>query len=295
MPALLKESRIKVLIFGASGMLGSMLMRRLSDDTRYRVYGTLRDDKKREFYPPNLHEYLYAGVDVDVERSIKHTIEGISPDVVINAVGLIKQLQTASDPIATIRINSLFPHILHTYCRANGCRLIHISTDCVFDGLRGGYKEDDKSNADDLYGQTKFLGEVTSDDALTIRTSIVGPEFGSSNGLLEWFLSQQSSINGFQKAVFSGLPTVEVADVIRNLILPSDVKSGLFHLASQPINKFKLLNLFADVYGKKIDIKSSDEVVVDRSLNAEKFAGVFNYYPRNWEDLCRKMYGFKFD
>ena len=142
-------------------MLGSLLMRRLSDDSRYRAYGTLRDDKKKEFYPSNLHEYLYAGVDVDVERSIKHAIEGISPDVVINAVGLIKQLRTASDPIATIRINSLFPHILHTHCRASGCRLIHISTDCVFDGLRGGYKEDDKPNADDLYGRTKFLGEVT--------------------------------------------------------------------------------------------------------------------------------------
>ena len=273
-------------------MLGSILMRRMSDDLRYQVYGTLRDRKKKDFYSPELHDYLYTGVDTDVEQSIKHTIEDVSPDVVINAVGLIKQLRASNDPIAMLRINSLFPHVLHTYCRANDSRLIHISTDCVFDGLKGGYKESDRVNADDLYGRTKFLGEVTSDDALTIRTSIVGPEFGSSNGLLEWFLSQQGSIKGFRKAVFSGLPTVEVADVIRNLILPSNVRSGLFHLASQPINKFELLNLFSEVYSKKIDIKCSDELVIDRSLNAEKFCDVFNYNPPDWEKLCRKMYGY---
>ena len=147
-----------------------------------------------------------------------------------------------------IPINSLLPHRLARLCELSGARLVHISTDCIFAGDKGGYLETDPSDAIDLYGRSKFLGEVSYRNSVTLRTSIIGHELQSSHGLINWFLAQDKQCKGFSQAIFSGLPTVVLAGIIRDVVIPNEDLFGVYHVASQPISKYNLLKLVADVY-----------------------------------------------
>jgi dTDP-4-dehydrorhamnose reductase len=211
---------------------------------------------------------------------------------VINGIGLIKQLPSAHDPISAIKINALLPHQLARVCAAQNARLIHISTDCVFSGSKGLYRESDTPDATDLYGRTKLMGEIEYGNALTLRTSIIGPELHSNSSLLDWFLSQTGSVKGFTKAVFSGLPTVEIARVIADYVIPRPTLTGLYHVASQPINKHALLSLIAQIYQKNIDIMPDDKLVIDRSLNSDRFCDDTGYHAPQWDELITRMYKF---
>jgi dTDP-4-dehydrorhamnose reductase len=206
---------------------------------------------------------------------------------------LIKQLSEANDPLQAIPINSLLPHRLARLCNIVGARLVHVSTDCVFSGSKGGYLEADVSDAMDLYGRTKYLGEVDYPHAITLRTSIIGHELNSANGLIGWFLAQEGTVKGFTTAIFSGLPTVELAHVIRDFVLPRADLSGLYHVASQPISKYNLLKLVAETYRKNIDIVPDEKLTIDRSLNADRFSAASGYSAPAWHELVKKMYEFK--
>ncbi|MFM8331419.1 MAG: dTDP-4-dehydrorhamnose reductase family protein, partial [Candidatus Methylumidiphilus sp.] len=186
--------------------------------------------------------------------------------------------------------NSLLPHRLATLCSIAGARLIHISTDCVFSGDRGGYTEDDPSDARDVYGKTKFLGEVTDSHTITLRTSIIGHELQTTHGLVEWFLSQERQCKGYTKAIFSGLPTVVLARIISDIVISRPDLSGVYHLAARPISKYELLNLIAAVYGKEIEIIPDDQFVVDRSLSAERFRVATGYVAPDWANLVKLMH-----
>jgi dTDP-4-dehydrorhamnose reductase len=205
------------------------------------------------------------------------------------AIGLVKQLTEADDPLAAIPINSLLPHRLVRLCRTAGARLIHVSTDCVFSGSKGMYHEGDVADANDLYGRSKFLGEVDDPRAVTLRTSIVGPELNTAHGLVSWFLSQKGRVKGFTRAVFSGLPTVELARVMRDFIIPRPDLHGVYHVSAEPINKYELLSLIASVYGSSVDIVPDGELVIDRSLDSTRFRKVTGYYPPPWSELVRVM------
>lgn len=284
---------MKVLVLGVSGMLGNTVLRYFADDSRYQVFGSARSSAVRRAFPPSLAERIVLGTDVDNPDSLALLFAKVQPDVVINCIGLVKQLAEANDPLQAIPINSLLPHRLARLCAIAGARLVHVSTDCVFDGARGGYTEADQSDATDLYGRSKYLGEVSYEHTITLRTSIIGHELNSANGLVGWFLGQQGSIKGYTKAIFSGLPTVELAHVIRDVVLPHQQLHGLYHVAAQPINKFDLLTLVKQTYQKEIEIVADDKLKIDRSLNADRFREATGYSAPAWPELIQKMANFK--
>lgn len=282
---------MRVLILGASGMLGSSVLDVFSRDSSFEVFGTLRSEYSSRFFPSRLQSCLLTNVDVLDQDSLARTLAQVKPDVVVNCVGLIKQLANANDPLVALPINTLFPQKLSILCGLGGIRLIHISTDCVYSGKKGMYKESDISDCEDLYGKSKFMGELHRDShAITLRTSIIGHELNSRVSLVDWFLSQGSSVKGYNKAIFSGLPTVELATVIKDQVVGRPQLNGLYHVAAAPINKYDLLKLVASVYGKSCEIAVDDSLVIDRSLDATRFASATGYVAPAWPDLVQKMY-----
>lgn len=270
-------------------MLGHKLVQQLAGS--FDVWGTIRGpfeavERYGLFDPARMLEGVSASDPVSIEFAIRTA----KPDVVINAVGVIKQLPTAKDVIATLEINSIFPHRLEAFSQRYGFRLITISTDCVFDGVRGNYSEDETPNATDLYGKSKNLGEVMGDNCLTIRTSIIGRELGTAHSLIEWFLSNRGkTVAGFANAIYSGFPTIVFADIIASLISEHKELSGLYHVASDPINKFDLLTLVNEYYDASVTIERSEEFRIDRSLNGTKFENATGFRPQPWEETIRTM------
>lgn len=281
---------MRILVLGASGMLGNAMVRVLSEKADWQVHGTVRSENTKRFFSPNIAARLVSGVDVEHEDSLLQAFIQARPDIVINCVGLIKQLADAADPLQAIPLNTLLPHRLARMCELAGARLVHMSTDCVFAGDKGNYCESDPSDAKDLYGRSKFLGEVSYPHTITLRTSIIGHELQSAHGLVGWFLSQRGRCNGYTKAIFSGLPTVVLAQIIRDVVIPHTDLSGVYHVAAKPISKYELLKLIAVVYGKAIEITPNDQLVIDRSLDAERFREATGYAPPEWPELIELMH-----
>ncbi len=282
---------MKVLILGVTGMLGSTVFKILQQDKSLTVYGTLRSVSGIEYFSIDSHTQLLANVDVLDNDSLISVMTAVKPDLVINCIGLIKQYTDANSPLNALPINAMFPHRLANLCSLTNARLIHISTDCVFSGRKGMYTEDDVSDAEDLYGKSKYIGELHDlPHAVTLRTSIIGHELNSSASLVDWFLAQSGQVNGYKKAIFSGLPTIELARVIRDFVIPNVNLRGLYHVSVAPIDKYSLLNLIADVYGKKIDIEADEKIQIDRSLDSTKFRQATGYEPPNWPQLIEKMH-----
>jgi dTDP-4-dehydrorhamnose reductase len=212
------------------------------------------------------------------------------PEVVVNCIGVVKQDAAAKDPLTSIEVNALFPHRLAKACAEIGSRLIHLSTDCVFSGQRGNYSVSDPADATDLYGRTKLLGEVDYDHCLTLRTSMIGRELVGSHGLVEWFLSQQGKVvRGYQKAVFSGFTTGTLAAAIADVISDHHELKGIWHFASEPINKFALLGLIKEGFGLKIEIEPDETFVCDRSLNGDAFRQATGYVAPSWSEMVEAM------
>ena len=284
---------MKVLVLGASGMLGNAVFRVLSEKKDWQVYGTLRSASSKRFFQATIVEHLLVGIDVEQYDSLIKAFVLSQPDVVINCIGLVKQLAEADDPLQAIPINTLLPHRLARLCEFSGARLVHMSTDCVFSGDTGGYCESDASDATDLYGKSKFLGEVNYPHAITLRTSIIGHELQSAHGLVDWFLSQQDSCKGYSRAIFSGVPTVVLAKIIRDVVIPRPELCGVYHVAATPISKLNLLKLVAQVYGKSIEVIPDDRLAIDRSLNAERFSEATGYITPEWQEMIKLMYSYK--
>lgn len=272
-------------------MLGSAVVSVLSENKNLIVFGTVRADSSKQLFTETIASRLFSGVDIEREESLTRVFLETQPDVVINCVGLIKQISDFNDPLEVIPINSMLPHRLAKMCKGNA-RLIHISTDCVFEGSKGYYVESDSADARDLYGMSKYIGEVSYPHCITLRTSIIGHELESKNSLVEWFLSQGLSCNGFTKAIFSGFPAVVLAQIIRDVVIPEHKLSGIYHVAANPINKFDLLTLIARIYNKTIQIIPDDSMVIDRSLNADKFRRATGYIAPEWPSLIRIMYSY---
>lgn len=271
-------------------MLGNTLIRYLKQNKSLEVNGVVRNSDKVLKKYPELDDSLIDGLNIDDLGSLETIILHSKPDIVINCIGMVKQLMTSENKDKTIFINSIFPHNLNAICEKNNSRFIHISTDCVFSGKNGNYYENDDPDADDLYGISKLEGEVTEGAALTIRTSIIGHEIGTKNGLLEWFLSQSGSVKGFDKAVFSGLTTRELSKIINDFILEDASINGLFHISSKPISKYQLLKLIAINYDlEEIMINKCSKVVIDRSLNCNKFISHTGYIQTEWEKMICEM------
>lgn len=281
-----------VLVLGATGMLGNAMVRVLAESPDLLVTAAARSPDAPRRFAPDLRARFVRGLDAENPDRLAALIADAQPDVVINCVGLVKQLADGQDVLTAVPINTLLPHRLAAICGASGARLVHVSTDCVFSGDKGVYVEGDRPDATDVYGLSKYLGEVSAPHAITLRTSIIGHEFGSRNGLVEWFLGQNSRVKGFSRAVFSGFPTVELARIVRDHVLPQPELHGLYHVSAEPIAKLDLLRLVADAYGKEIEIVPDDALVIDRSLNSDRFRAATGYSPPTWPELVAAMRNF---
>lgn len=279
----------RILVIGAGGMLAHKLMQVLS--TRHQVIGTVRRPVSdyRRFGIFDL-EQLVGDVDVEDFDSVEKVVKRVHPDFVVNCVGIVKQIEAANDPLVAISINALFPHRLARLCRETNVRMIHISTDCVFSGNKGGYKETDIPDPIDLYGRTKLLGEVETPNCLTLRTSIIGRELDSRNGLIEWFLhSGPKVVQGFRRAIFSGFTTLEFSRIIESVMESKKQLTGLYQVSSEPINKYELLLLAREAFGLSGEIIPSDTLVIDRSLDSARFRLEMNYCPPSWPEMIREL------
>jgi len=233
---------------------------------------------------------IVHGVDAREISTVERVIEGTSPAVVINAIGIVKQMENRAGPLLNIWVNSLFPHQLYQICQGRAIRLIHISTDCVFSGGKGRYREDDLSDAQDVYGKSKYLGEVEGDGALTIRTSLIGRELVSTRGLLEWFLANEGGrIKGFTNAIFSGFPSLHLARIIADAIADHRYLHGVYHVSSEPISKFSLLSSIKRAMGLNIEIEESPEVRCDRSLDSTLYRKETGFAPLPWDEMIDEL------
>lgn len=281
---------MKILVLGAGGMLGSAMFRVLSEHDDWEVIGSIRSDQVRRCFKPELATYLVSGCDVENQEQLERLFEQTRPDVVVNCIALSRSVGDPKDLVQAISIYALLPQRLALLCRLHGARLVHVSTDGVFSGARGGYTEDDYPDARDVYGTAKLLGEVRDTHAITIRTSIIGHELRSAHGLIGWFLAQQGSCKCFTRAVFSGFPTVVLSGIVRDHVIPRPELSGIYHVAAQPISKFDLLSLVANIYGKEIDMIPDDRVVLDRSLDGSRFRAATGYVAPAWPELIEVMH-----
>ena len=280
-----------VLILGATGMLGHTLFRSLSQNKNLHVFGTTRNPSAKKWFAKNQAKNLLTNIDVLNSKSLESAFKKTKPDIVINCIGLIKQVAQSQEVMHSIPVNAIFPHQLAYLTKEYQARLILMSTDCVFSGKKGNYSETDPVDCTDLYGQSKALGEIIDQPhVLTIRTSIIGHELRGGHSLVNWFLKQRGSILGYTRAIYSGLPTIEVAHIIRDHVLPNAKLHGLYQIASDPISKFELLGLIAKTYRKKIGIQKTNTPKINRSLSYAKFQKKTGYQPKSWHQLIEEMY-----
>ena len=280
---------MRLLILGGSGMLGHQLWRGLH--AQHDTWVTLRRPVA-DFAAHNLFDEAKAIQfdDITDDTALERALGQAKPEAVINCVGLIKQRDEASDEALTLRVNAEFPHRLAKRCGEAGARLIHFSTDCIFAGTKGNYTESDPSDATDLYGQSKHQGEVADAHCVTLRTSVIGHELGTNLALLDWFLSQRfQAINGYTKAIYSGFTTLEMARIVDRILTQHTDLSGVWHVASEPISKFALLQLCREKLGWEGVIEPNDEFVCDRSLNADRFNQATGYTPPSWEAMISEL------
>lgn len=280
---------MRLLILGGSGMLGHQLWRGLH--AQHDTWVTLRRPVA-DFAVHNLFDEAKAIQfdDITDDTALERALGQAKPEAVINCVGLIKQRDEASDEALTLRVNAEFPHRLAKRCGEAGARLIHFSTDCIFAGTKGNYTESDPSDAADLYGQSKHQGEVADAHSVTLRTSVIGHELATNLALLDWFLSQRGqAIRGFTKAIYSGFTTLEMARIVDRILTQHTDLSGVWHVASEPISKFGLLELCREKLGWEGVIEPNDEFVCDRSLNADRFNAATGYTPPSWEAMIGEL------
>lgn len=280
---------MRILILGGDGMLGNQLLRSLSirHDVRVTLRQRLSAYKEYDLFRA---ENAYEGVEAGSMDRLIEVLGEFRPEGVVNAVGIVKQRSAAKENIPSLEINSLFPHRLAGLCKAAGMRLVHMSTDCVFSGRKGKYRESDPCDAEDLYGRTKYLGELYDNHCVTLRTSIIGKELSRRQGLLEWFLAQRGSVQGFRNAIFSGFTTLELSRIIERILTEHPEKGGLYHVSSDPISKFDLLTLIKREMGLGIEIIPTEEPRLDRSLDSSRFRREFNYTPPTWEAMIRELH-----
>jgi dTDP-4-dehydrorhamnose reductase len=282
----------RVLVLGVTGMLGHKVFQTLQHSLG-EVIGVMRAHKTAQEIAS--FDFLHSasvldGVDLTEWAAVKDVLVKIRPDVVVNCVGVIKQRAEATSPITSISINALLPHLLAEHLASSGGRLVHVSSDCVFSGLRGQYSEDDLSDADDLYGRTKYLGEVATANAITLRTSIIGRELMRHDSLLDWFLQQRGRrIRGYRKAMWSGTTTNHLAEIISLVISKHPQLSGLFQLSSGRLSKHDLLLRLREAYDLDVEIIPDDDVRIDRTLRGERFAAAIGYRAPDWSVLTNQL------
>ena len=282
----------KVLILGGAGMLGHKMFQTLTDAS-FDTYATVRQavgDSPAAELASSSDGHFIGGVDVSDFGSVAALLDETRPDVLVNCVGVIKQRDAAHDSIESITINSLLPHLLAEKCALIGARVIHFSTDCVFDGEKGAYEESDPSDAKDLYGRTKYLGEISSPGSLTLRSSIIGRELYNYASLIEWFLSQDGNkVRGFTKALYAGMTTNQMSALVRDLIVDHPDLTGMYQVSGPWINKYDLLLMVRDAFELDIEIERDEDVNIDRTLVGDRFSADTGFVAPSWQEMVTEL------
>jgi dTDP-4-dehydrorhamnose reductase len=283
---------IKILILGSTGLLGSTLLKYFSKKNNFKCYGAIRK-KSDNIKLKNIKNTILHKINYKKRSDIIKVFNQIKPDLIINCIGVIKQLTQKNKTSEIIRVNSFLPHCLAEIVNLQKkIRLIHFSTDCVFSGIKGNYKETDLPDALDIYGRSKLLGELSCSNTLTLRTSIIGHELQTKHSLLNWFLDQKKSVKGYKNVIFSGLTTLEIAKVLDKFIIPNKNLEGLYHLSGKKISKYDLLNLIKKVYKQNVKININRNVKINRSLNSNFFQQITGYKPSSWNKIIKEMFEF---
>ncbi len=278
---------MRIYIIGISGMLGSKLFEEFLKNPNFIVRGSSRKIPNKFL---KYKKYIDKKSDAFKIQTHLKNIKKFKPEVVINCIGIIKQkIKKKLEHKNIFYLNSIFPYELYKITSKCNSKLIHFSTDCVFDGMAGNYNESHPPNSKDLYGFSKMLGELNYKNSLTLRTSIIGHELRSKLSLVDWFLGQKKTCIGYSKAYFSGFPTVEIYKILLK-ILKRKKLYGIYHLSSQKISKYDLLKKIAKVYNKEIFIKKSSKIKINRSLNSRKLKKILNYKSLSWNKLILEMY-----
>ncbi len=269
-------------------MLGHKLVQSFGNE--FDVFASVRSERNTLVEIGLIKEdRLLTGLDVINYKDVDRVIKEVRPDVIVNAVGVIKHRKSA-ETVLSIQINSLLPHQLAKTAGEIGAKLITFSTDCVFDGQKGDYVETDPTNALDVYGKSKAMGELLEEHCLTVRTSIIGRELNNSASLVEWFIANKNGkVKGFRKAIYTGLTTIAAARALIQIIKEYPKLSGIYHVSSDKINKWELLNLINMSFSLGIDIEPDDEFVIDRSLRSDKFRDETGFEPLSWPLMIEEM------
>lgn len=280
---------MRVLVLGATGMLGHKLWQHARQ--RCDAFATIRGGFDTVAGYDGLFDpaRTVCGVDAMDFATVERAVAATDPEVVVNCLGVVKQHALAGDPVACLTLNAVLPHRLARLCAGRGTRLLHVSTDCVYSGKKGQYTEGDPPDAADLYGRSKLLGEVDGPGCLTLRTSIIGRELRTSQGLVEWFLGAGDTVRGYTRAVFSGFPTLVLAEILCDLAQRHPDLDGVWHLASAPMSKHDLLVLLARALGRRVRILPADCPVVDRSLNGAALVRRVGLTVPDWPAMVARL------
>jgi len=281
---------LRIIILGGGGMLGHRLWQHLSLRFPY-TYTTIRQSRI-DYEECGLFksDMVIDSVDVCDFPVLTGVMKCVKPDFILNCIGVTKRRKEANDAVHAITLNALFPHKLAEWGKNNSAKVVNFSTDCVFDGEHGNYIEESPTNATDLYGKTKALGEIQGEYALTLRSSFIGSELlHGGTELLEWFLSQTGIVKGFKNAIYSGLTTLELSRVIEKIIVHHPGARGIYNLSSDPISKFDLLMLIKNKMHLAVDIVPDETVRCNRSLDSSKFRKEFSYTPPTWEVMVEEL------
>ncbi len=287
---------MKILVFGANGMIGHQMWYKLNKEFPGQVYGTVRQSVQHyeQFKIFDL-KYLIPNLDVTDFDKVLQVLDRVKPDVVLNCIGITLRKPEAKNLELCVEVNSLFPQRLDKWAAQHQKRLIHFSTDCVFAGSDGMYSETSIPDAQDIYGKTKFLGEVSGSHSLTLRCPIIGREIDGKTELVEWFLKQKNNkIKGYAKAIYSGITSAEMARQIILIIRKFSNLTGLYQISSEPISKYELLQLLNQISGLGVTIDKDEAYSTNKSLDSKKYRQVTGYVPPLWSAMLTEMMEEKF-
>jgi len=283
---------MKILILGAGGMLGHQIAKTLHSRFPKSVYGMIRKPKSHyEKYGFLPQERFFDGIDVLETEALLRLLDEVRPQWIVNCVGITLRKSESKNFSKCMEINAVLPHRLALWARHNEAKVIHFGTDCVFDGKKGSsYKDFDQPTATDLYGTSKYLGEITDPFSLTLRLSIVGRELDSNSELVEWFLQQKGkTIKGFSQTIYSGLSTPTVAKEVARIIQDHPQLSGLYQVASEPISKYDLLQLLNEHFANNTTIEREDQHISNKSLDFERYAAKTGFRPPSWSEMIKEL------
>lgn len=283
---------MKVIVLGGAGMLGHQVWQKcLEVFGPHQVACTLH--KSRTHYTQfGIFEngHVFDEIDLQDFSNAEKVLQKFSPDYIVNAVGITLRKKELHDLALTYNLNGMLPHRLALWGHQHKARVIHLSTDCVFDGAQGHYSEMSVPTAKDHYGKSKFLGEIRYDNALTLRFSAIGRELEGKTELLEWFLSQKNQkVKGFAKAMYSGLSTNVVAEEVVKRISAKTKLHGLYQMAGESVSKYELLKMINEIFHVNAEIEAFDQYVADKTLSSELYSAATGFVRPHWKKMLTEV------